>query len=58
KQRLKEINTTVSVTSNTILTDVQKKAAYYRKKAKNKNMKRSTKNWMMKFEEFHTSSGY
>ncbi|CAG8715810.1 11994_t:CDS:1, partial [Racocetra persica] len=29
KQRLEEINTTVSVSSNNILTDTQKKAAYY-----------------------------
>ncbi|CAG8693159.1 6537_t:CDS:1 [Cetraspora pellucida] len=58
KQRLEEINTTVSVTSNNILTDAQKKAAYYREKAKNKNTEKSTKNWMIKFEEFRNSSGY
>ncbi|CAG8825220.1 25999_t:CDS:2, partial [Gigaspora margarita] len=64
---LEEINTTISATSNASLintdtsnnisNDVQEKA-YYCKKAKNKNTERSTKNWIMKFEEFHTSSGY
>jgi virulence-associated protein VapD len=36
----------------------KKKATYYREKAKNKNTEKSTKNWMIKFEEFRTSSGY
>ena len=38
--------------------DAQDKASYYREKAKVKNTEKSTKNWIMKFEEFRSQSGY
>ncbi|CAG8597062.1 17383_t:CDS:2 [Racocetra persica] len=52
--------TPVISTKSTIsnISDVKTKVAYYYKKAKNKNTELANKNWMRKFEEFHSNSGY